>query len=235
MFACLEQGITGRALQNNLLTLAYFNPRDFSQNKHNRVDDKPYGGGPGMIMQAEPLLAALTAAKKAAPAPPKVIYLSPQGKTFNHPAALNLCTNNSLIFIAGRYEGIDERIIKLAVDEEWSIGDYILSGGELGAMVMIDALTRLLPGALGHEDSAAEDSFSDGLLKYPQYSRPDCFNDIAVPEILLSGNHQTIASWRLQQSLGRTWQKRPDLLAKKTLTAIETALLTDFIAQQKKK
>jgi tRNA (guanine37-N1)-methyltransferase len=228
----LESGITGRAIKSNLLTINTWNPRDYAFDKHRTVDDSPYGGGPGMILMAEPLRAAIQAAKNAAPTPPTVIYLSPQGKRFDQAAAATLATKQSIIFIAGRYEGIDERIIEQEVDEEWSIGDYVLSGGELAAMVMIDAATRLIPGAVGKEESISTDSWTSGLLKYPQYTRPEQSGDLAVPSVLLSGNHQAIERWRHQQSLGRTWQKRPDLLENRTLTAEEQRLLAEFIKMQ---
>jgi len=229
LFQALHLGITGRALKEQLIQLYISNPRDFSTDKHQSVDDRPYGGGPGMVMMAEPLQAAIRAAKQAAPKSPKVVYLSPQGKRFDQEAAAQFRSQSSIIFIAGRYEGIDERIIEQEVDEEWSIGDYILTGGELAAMVMIDAITRLVPGTVGDEDSVSQDSLTTGVLKYPQYTRPDVFNELAVPDVLLSGNHKLIERWRLQQSLGRTWLKRPDLLAKKQLTKEETRLLTEFI------
>ena len=207
MFAALGCGITGRALKEKLINVAYWNPRDYTQNKHRNVDDRPYGGGPGMVMMAQPLQDAIHAAKQAAPKKPVVIHLSPQGKRFNQDAALEFLAKESVVFIAGRYEGIDERLLLQEADEEWSLGDYVLSGGELAAMVMIDAVTRLIPGALGHEDSAAEDSISSGLLKYPQYTRPDNFQNLVVPDVLMSGDHKAIERWRLKQSLGRTWQK----------------------------
>lgn len=231
MFTALEYGITGRALKDNLIQIQCWNPRDFTQNKHRNVDDRPYGGGPGMVMHAQPLQDAIAAAKKAAPQPPKVVYLSPQGKVFNQQAAEDMLQQGSLILLAGRYEGIDERLIESEIDEEWSIGDYILSGGELPAMIMIDAITRLIPGALGHEESAAQDSLSAGLLKYPQYTRPEEFNSNTVPAVLMSGDHQAIERWRLKESLGRTWQRRPDLLAKKNLTRHEQDLLDEFIKE----
>ena len=233
MLQTLEYGITGRALKEKRLKLECWNPRDFTQDKHRTVDDRPYGGGPGMIMMAEPVCAAINAAKAVKPQA-KVIFLSPQGKQFDQAAAERFLQEENLILIAGRYEGIDERVLSL-VDEEYSIGDYVLSGGELAAMVMIDAITRLIPGALGHEDSAALDSLSDDLLKYPQYTRPENFQDFCVPSVLLSGNHQAIERWRLQQSLGRTWLKRPDLLARKSLDPVEQALLQEFIEELKRK
>jgi tRNA (guanine37-N1)-methyltransferase len=231
LFDSLRVGITGRALQEQRIELALWNPRDFTHDKHQTVDDHPYGGGPGMLMKVEPLTAAIQAAKQTAPDPITVIYVSPQGKPFSQAAAVNFLSKKSLLFIAGRYEGIDERIIKQEIDEEWSIGDYILTGGELPAMVMIDAITRLIPGALGDEDSALEDSLTSGLLKYPQYTRPEIFLDHAIPSILMSGHHRLIEEWRLQQSLGKTWLRRPDLLAKKTLNKKELALLMAFVKE----
>ncbi len=228
MFSTLEYGITGRALKEKLIQINCWNPRDFTENKHRNVDDRPYGGGPGMVMTAQPLQDAIHAAKKVAPQKPSVIHLSPQGKRFDQKVAENMLHKENIILIAGRYEGIDERLLELEADEEWSIGDYVLSGGELAAMVMIDAVTRLIPGALGHKDSAAQDSLSSGLLEYPQYTRPEVFQGHHVPEIVMSGNHQRIERWRLKQSLGRTWQKRPDLLAKRELTQQEQELLAEF-------
>jgi len=233
MFAALDFGITGRALQDTLLKVELWNPRDFTYNKHNTVDDRPYGGGPGMVMMAQPLKEAIQAAKKAAPATPTVIHLSPQGKHLNQAAAEVLFSKRNIILIAGRYEGIDERLLASEIDEEWSVGDYVLSGGELAAMTMIDVITRLIPGALGHEDSVAQDSLSCGLLKYPQYTRPDKFDGMVVPDVLMSGNHQAIERWRLKQSLGKTWLKRPDLLIKKTLNKLELELLIEFIQEYK--
>ncbi|MEO8402212.1 MAG: tRNA (guanosine(37)-N1)-methyltransferase TrmD [Gammaproteobacteria bacterium] len=234
MFSSLEYGITGRALKENLIQVHCWNPRDFTQNKHRNVDDRPYGGGPGMVMMAQPLQDAIHAAKQAAPKTPRVIHLSPQGKRFDQHAAEDMLKKDNLLLIAGRYEGIDERLLQLEADEEWSIGDYVLSGGELAAMTIIDAVTRLIPGALGHENSAAEDSWSSGLLKYPQYTRPEMFQGLTVPDVLIGGNHQLIERWRLKQSLGRTWQKRPDLLAKKTLSQLELELLAEFAKEHEK-
>ena len=230
MFTALEHGITHRAMKEGLIDLHCWNPRDFTENKHRNVDDRPYGGGPGMIMMAQPLQHAIHAAKRAAPQKkPKVIHLSPQGKCFNQQIAEEMAAEEELILVAGRYEGIDERLLMLEVDDELSIGDYVLSGGELAAMVVIDTITRLLPGALGHEESAAKDSLSSGLLKYPQYTRPEVYQELAVPDVIMSGNHQLIDRWRLKQSLGKTWLKRPDLLAKKELTQLEQDLLAEFI------
>jgi tRNA (guanine37-N1)-methyltransferase len=234
MFAALQTGITGRAQQDKLTGLQCFNPRDFTTDKHRKVDDRPYGGGPGMIMMAEPLQAAIQQAKASAPEKPLVIHLSPQGRRFDQAAAAELLKKKSLVLIAGRYEGIDERLITLEVDEEWSVGDFILSGGELAAMLMIDVMTRLIPGALGHEDSAAQDSLSSGLLKYAQYTRPENFAGLAVPEVLMSGNHEAIDRYRQKQSLGKTWLRRPDLLARKSLDKLQLKLLMEFIQEQKK-
>jgi len=235
MFSILEYGITGRALKEQRLKVHCWNPRDFTQNKHRTVDDRPYGAGPGMIMMAQPLQDAIHAAKHAAPKKPLVIHLSPQGQCFNQAAAERFCKEDALILIAGRYEGIDERLLTLEVDEEWSIGDFILSGGELAALTMIDAVTRLLPGALGHEDSAALDSLSSGMLKYPQYTRPEQFQGLEVPNVLLGGNHKAIARWRMKHALGKTWLKRPDLLEKLTLNTLQQELLMEFIQEQNKK
>lgn len=231
MFQALQVGITGRAIKDQLLSIDLWNPRDFTTDKHKTVDDRPYGGGPGMLMMSKPLLGAIHAAKAAAPTKPTVIYLSPQGRTFTQDAAADLLAKQSIVFLAGRYEGVDQRIIDQEIDEEWSIGDYILTGGELAAMVMIDTLTRLIPGAVGDADSVTLDSLTSGLLKYDQYTRPDDFNGTGVPDVLLSGNHQHIERWRLKMSLGKTWLKRPDLLAKKQLTAEESKLLAEFIEE----
>lgn len=234
-FQALHVGITGRAIKEQLIQLHCWNPRDFATDKYKSVDGYAYGGGPGMVMLAEPLIAAIHAAKQAAPKPTnKVIYLSPQGQPFTQHQAEKLATYGSVILVAGRYEGIDERVIESEIDEEWSVGDYVLSGGELPAMIVIDATTRLLPGAVGDQQSIEQDSLTCGLLKYPQYTRPECIADKTVPNILLSGNHQAITRWRKQQALGRTWQKRPDLLANQSLTPEENALLAEFIAQTKK-
>jgi len=231
MFQALTVGITGRAIKEGLIHLEHWNPRDFTIDKHKSVDDRPYGGGPGMVMLAEPLQAAIQAAKKSAQGKPTAIYLSPQGRPLDQEGALELANKKSLILLAGRYEGIDERIIELEVDEEWSIGDYVLSGGELAAMVLIDTVTRLIPGVVGDENSVAQDSLITGLLKYPQYTRPENIAGAKVPEVLLSGHHKQIETWRLKTSLGKTWLRRPDLLAKKQLNEEELALLTEFIEE----
>ncbi|MFZ2315466.1 MAG: tRNA (guanosine(37)-N1)-methyltransferase TrmD [Gammaproteobacteria bacterium] len=231
MFQALNVGITGRAQKDKLLELQIWNPRDFTTDKHQTVDARPYGGGPGMVMMAEPLQAAIHAAKQVAKKPPTVIYLSPQGKPFNQAAAQELVEKGSLILVAGRYEGIDERLIEQEIDEEWTIGDYILTGGELAAMVMIDAMTRLIPGAVGDQASVTEDSLTSGLLKYPQYTRPELINNLPVPPVLVSGNHKEINRWRLKASLGKTWLRRPDLLARKELSKEEATLLDEFIKE----
>lgn len=236
MFQALQcGGITARALEHGLLQLHFWNPRDFTTNKHRCVDDRPYGGGPGMVMQVQPVRAAIQAAKTVLGAMTKVIYLSPQGQRLEQKGVDYLGQQQNFILLAGRYEGIDERIISNDVDEEWSIGDYVVSGGELPAMVIIDALVRHLPGALGHQDSAAEDSFFNGLLDYPHYSRPEVIDNEAVPEVLLTGNHAEIARWRLKQALGRTWHRRPDLLEKLCLTAKQQQLLNEFISDNEDK
>lgn len=234
MFQALNVGITGRAIKDQLIQLHCWNPRDYATDKYKSVDDYPYGGGPGMVLLPEPLTMAIHAAKQAAPKTPFVVYLSPQGIPFSQAQAEKLAAQKSVIFVAGRYEGIDERVIQREIDEEWSVGDYVVSGGELPAMMMIDAATRLLPGAVGDQNSTKQDSLSDGLLEYPQYTRPESFQGAVVPKILLSGNHQEIAKWRKQQALGRTWLKRKDLLANKKLTPEEESLLTEFIAQANK-
>jgi len=233
MFSILAYGITGRALKESLIQVNCFNPRDFTQDRYRQVDDRPYGGGPGMVMMAEPLQHAIGAAKNVLPeVKPLVIHLSPQGKRFNQASAEKMREEAHLILIAGRYEGIDERLLMLEVDEEWSMGDYILSGGELAALTMIDVITRLLPGALGSEKSAVQDTFGAGMLKYSQYTRPENFKNLTVPPVLLGGNHKEIDRFRLKQSLGKTWSKRPDLLAKMNLDKIQLELLLEFIQEQ---
>jgi tRNA (guanine37-N1)-methyltransferase len=221
MLHALDCGITGRAQKAGIIQLDWYNPRDTAKGVHRSVDDKPYGGGPGMVMMAEPLIQAINNAKQAMPNNTRTVYLSPQGKRFDQHQAHAACTWDGLILVAGRYEGIDQRVIDTVVDEEWSLGDYVLSGGELAAMVMIDSITRLLPAALGDPASASSDSLSDGLLKYPQYTRPACIAGESVPKVLLSGDHGAIATWRREQSLARTWSRRPDLLAEQTLTPKE--------------
>ncbi|MDH5484851.1 MAG: tRNA (guanosine(37)-N1)-methyltransferase TrmD [Gammaproteobacteria bacterium] len=226
-------GVLGRAIKNDLVQLACWNPRDYTEDKHRTVDDRPYGGGPGMLMKVEPLRRAIHAAKKAAGNTSKVIYLSPQGKPLTQDAVRAMSKQVGLILIAGRYEGIDERIIETEVDEEWSIGDYVLSGGELAAMVVVDAVARMLPGVLGDENSAAQDSFMDGLLDCPHYTRPEEIDGHVVPEVLLSGNHSAIEKWRMKQALGRTWLRRPELLNELSLSDEQQQLLQDFLQELK--
>ena len=228
MFEALTgYGISGRAVNQGLVEISSFNPRDFTDDPHATVDDRPYGGGPGMVMTIEPLRKAIGAAKNWIQGDPLVVYLSPQGKVLQQTAVNQFATGQSLILIAGRYEGIDERLIELEVDQEWSIGDYVLSGGELPAMVFMDALIRQLPGALGHKESANQDSFADGILDCPHYTRPEKYEGLDVPEVLLSGNHEKIRQWRLKQSLLRTKQRRPDLLEKLELDDEQKALLKE--------
>lgn len=217
MFAAVgEFGVTGRARRDGLWDMRCFNPREYTSDRHQTVDDRPYGGGPGMVMMIQPLRSAIAEARQWASGPTgecaKVIYLSPQGKVFNQGAVAHLEACEGLVMIAGRYEGVDERLIELEVDEEWSIGDYVLSGGELPAMVIMDALVRNIPGALGHGDSAQQDSFAEGLLDCPHYTRPEVYEGMGVPDVLLSGNHERIRRWRLRQALARTLERRPDLL-----------------------
>ena len=233
--AVTQHGIPRRAIEKQLLNVEVWNPRDYTTDNHRTVDDRPYGGGPGMVMMVEPLQRAISdarqAARQALGTSGKTIYLSPQGKPIDQQLLREATASPGLILLAGRYEGIDERLIKAEVDEEWSIGDYVLSGGELAAMVIIDGIARLLPGALGHEDSADQDSFGNGLLDYPHYTRPEVVNGRAVPEVLLSGDHRAIARWRLKQALGRTWQRRQDLLAKLQLDGLQKKLLEEFIKE----
>lgn len=233
--AVTQHGVTGRAKKNNLYRLHTWNPRDYATNRYRTVDDAPYGGGPGMIMMAEPLDLAITDAKirqtKNGTSRTSVIYLSPQGKRLDHKKILQISKLDGVILLCGRYEGIDERLIEDQVDEEISIGDYVISGGELAAMVLIDAVIRQLPGALGDTQSASQDSHVDHLLEYPHYTRPDIYKEKPVPEVLLSGDHAKIERWRLQQAIGRTWLKRPDLLAEKYpegLPGKEKELLEEF-------
>jgi tRNA (guanine37-N1)-methyltransferase len=232
MFEAIRgSGIPRRAIERGLLELQMWNPRDFTFDRHRTVDDRPYGGGPGMVMQYEPLRDALQAIRAADEQMAPVIYLSPQGRKLDQAGVQELAQRPRLILLAGRYEGVDERLIESEVDEEWSIGDYVLSGGELAAMVMIDAVTRLLPGALGHEDSAEQDSFSSGLLDYPHYTRPEVIDGRTVPAVLLSGDHAAIARWRMKQALGRTWLRRPELLEQAGLSEEQQKLLAEFMRE----
>lgn len=229
-------GITGRAVTRGLIQLHCINPREFTSDKHQTVDDRPYGGGPGMVMRLEPLKQAVTHAQDWLLAQGsnggRVIYLSPQGRKLDQAGVSELKEASDLVLIAGRYEGVDERFVATMVDEEWSIGDYVLSGGELPAMVLIDALTRLLPEALGTAESAEQDSFMSGLLDCPHYTRPEVCDGLTVPPVLLSGDHKKIERWRLQQSLGRTWERRPDLIEKLQLNEAQNRLLQEYLAQR---
>ena len=221
-------GVTGKAIENETVILNVWNPRDYTYDKHNTVDDRPFGGGQGMVMKYQPLHDAVTAAKADSFCESKVVYLSPQGKPLTQSLLQEASNLSQLILVAGRYEGVDERFIARDCDEEWSLGDYVISGGELAALIVIDAITRLLPNVLGNVQSALQDSHSDGLLDYPQFTRPECIENDAVPDVLLSGHHKDIEQWRMKQALGRTWQKRPDLLKKKTLSAEQERLLAQF-------
>ncbi len=222
-------GVVGRAATQGLLDLYCWNPRDYTRDRHRTVDDRPYGGGPGMLMKVQPLAEAIAALREQNRGT-RLVYLSPQGRLLNQQMLARQVEFGSVAFLCGRYEGIDERLIEREVDEEWSIGDYVISGGELAAMVCIDAMTRLLPGALGHDESARQDSFSDGLLDCPHYTRPEDYQGDRVPGVLMNGNHRDIETWREREALGRTWQRRPDLLDSIELDARRQALLDDYIA-----
>ena len=224
-----KSGVVGRAAEQGLLELRCWNPRDYAHDRRRSVDDRPYGGGPGMVMTVQPLADTIGAARRESPGA-RVIYLSPQGKPLTQRMLERQAAQDSAILLCGRYEGIDERLLERHVDEEWSLGDYVISGGELAAMVCIDAMTRLIPGALGHQASAMLESFSGGLLECPQYTRPEEIEGDRVPEVLVNGNHREIETWREQQALGRTWQRRPDLLDGVELDARQQALLDEYIA-----
>ena len=224
--AVTASGITARALQRGLWQVQAWNPRDFTTDAYRSVDDRPYGGGPGMVMLGEPLEKTLDAVRAAGGGP--VLYLSPQGRRLDHAKVIEVAGRKAVTLLCGRYEGVDERLLRRRVDEELSLGDFVLTGGELAAMALIDAVVRQLPGALGDEESAVEESFADGLLDCPQYTRPESFAGERVPEVLLSGHHENIRRWRLKQSLGRTWLRRPDLIAARRLSEEETRLLDEF-------
>ncbi len=228
-----EYGVVGRAAKRGLISLECQNPRDFTVDAHRTIDDRPYGGGPGMVMMYEPSAAAIASAKDHLPAGSPVLYLSPQGAAFDQAAAQRLAGLPGLVLLAGRYEGIDERLIESQVDEELSLGDFVLSGGEIAAMVVIDAVARLLPGVLGDAASASQDSFMDGLLDYPHYTRPEETDGRRVPEVLLSGDHARIAKWRYQQALGRSFQRRPDLVEKLELNDEQQKLLDEYLEEQR--
>ncbi len=224
-------GVIGRALEGGLVELDTLNPRDYSTDPHGRVDDRPYGGGPGMVMQYEPLQKAIRQARDHDP-DSHVVCLSAQGRLFEQKDVARLRTCSSLVLVAGRYEGIDERLIEAETDEELSVGDFVVSGGELPAMLLVDALVRHVPGALGHEESAQQDSFVDGMLDCPHYTRPGSVDGREVPEVLLHGDHQAIKRWREKQALGRTWERRPDMFAKLDLSEEQKALLEEYLQEQ---
>ncbi|MCI0400502.1 MAG: tRNA (guanosine(37)-N1)-methyltransferase TrmD [Gammaproteobacteria bacterium] len=224
--------ITGRAIERGLLELTIWDPRDFAKDRHHTVDDRPYGGGPGMVMKVQPVRDAIRSAVRSLDGDCRVIYLTPQGRRLDQAGVSELARVNQLVLLSGRYEGVDERIIQTEIDEEWSIGDYVLTGGEIAAMVVIDALTRTVPHALGHEHSACDDSFFNGLLEYPHFTRPEEIDGLRIPAILLSGDHQAIERWRRKQALGRTWMKRPDLIKTLALDEEQQALLEEFIFEQ---
>ncbi|ATG89222.1 tRNA (guanosine(37)-N1)-methyltransferase TrmD [Methylomonas koyamae] len=222
-------GVTGKAIEKGLVGLSVWNPRNYAHDRHKTVDDRPYGGGPGMVMKYRPLLDAVNDAKRSRPTDgAKVVYLSPQGRLVTQALLQDASANRRLILVAGRYEGVDERFIGSVCDDEWSLGDYVISGGELAALIVIDGISRLIPGVLGDEESAKQDSHSDGLLDCPHYTRPERGELGDVPEVLLGGNHAAIRRWRMKQALGRTWLRRPDLLEKLELTAEQDALLKEF-------
>ncbi|PVX32429.1 tRNA (guanine37-N(1)-) methyltransferase [Pasteurella langaaensis DSM 22999] len=226
--AITEFGVTGRAVKQHLLDVCCYNPRDYTHDKHKTVDDRPYGGGPGMLMMVQPLRDAISHAKAEIGEGAKVIYLSPQGRKLEQAGVKELALNDKMILVCGRYEGIDERLIQTEIDEEWSIGDYVLTGGELPAMTLIDAVARFIPGVLGKQASAEEDSFAEGLLDCPHYTRPEVLDGLAVPPVLMSGNHEEIRKWRLKQSLQRTWLRRPELLEELALTDEQRKMLAQI-------
>ncbi|MBU2677273.1 MAG: tRNA (guanosine(37)-N1)-methyltransferase TrmD [Gammaproteobacteria bacterium] len=229
-----DYGVVGRAQSRDLVSLDVENPRDHTEDAHRTVDDRPYGGGPGMVMKFAPLARALQVLRERSPAGSPVVYLSPQGDVFDQAVAARYSTLPGLILLAGRYEGIDERLIESRVDEELSLGDFVLSGGEIAAMAVIDAVVRLLPGVLGDDESAEQDSFTEGLLDFPHYTRPEVVEGEAVPDVLLSGDHAKIARWRHKQALGRSYLRRPDLLERLDLSNEQRALLDEFLKEQRK-
>jgi tRNA (guanine37-N1)-methyltransferase len=224
----LMHGVLGRAVERGLLDVSYFDPRDFATDVHRTVDDRPYGGGPGMVLKVEPLRSALRGAVASAPPGTRRVYLGADGRRFDQSMARTASGWPGLILVAGRYEGVDERFIEAEIDDQWSIGDYVLTGGELPALVVIDAIGRLLPGVLGSAESAVQESFTDGLVDWPHYTRPPSLDGRAVPEVLASGDHAAIQRWRLRQALGRTWLRRPELLERRGMNEEERALLEEF-------
>ncbi len=228
-----EYGVVGRAQQRGLIKVDVENPRDHTSDAHRTVDDRPYGGGPGMVMKVEPVAAALESAKGKLPEGCPIVYLSPQGRVFDQAGAKRFSALPGLVLLAGRYEGIDERLIESHIDEEISLGDFVLSGGEIAAMAVIDAVVRLLPGVLGDDESAIQDSFTEGLLDHPHYTRPEEIAGRKVPDVLLSGDHAKIARWRNKQALGRSYERRPDLLEKLDLTDEQRTLLDEYLKEQR--
>ncbi len=234
MHQALRQGVCGRALDRGIVRLATVDPRAYAGDAHGTVDDRPYGGGPGMVLKVEPMRTAIRAARDAAPAGSPVVFLTPAGRRFDQHAARRFAALPGLVLVAGRYEGFDERLVALEADEEISIGDFVISGGEIAALAILDAVTRLLPGALGDENSAAEDSFSEGLLDYPHYTRPERVDGLAVPQVLIEGHHGRIRRWRRKAALGRTWLRRPELLTGCELSAEDRSLLSEFIEERRR-
>jgi len=233
MFEAIERwGITSRAIERGILELDCINPRDHASDRHRSVDDRPYGGGPGMVMMLPPLRDAIRVARTRLGEGAHSVYLSPQGRRVDQAAIAELAARERVVFVCGRYEGVDERLLEREVDEELSVGDFVLSGGEVAAMLLVEAMTRLLPGALGHEESARGDSFADGLLDWPHYTRPEVSDGLAVPPVLLSGDHEAIRRWRLKQALGRTWKRRPDMLREAQLDEEQRALLEEYVSEQ---
>lgn len=233
--AITDFGVIGQAVRRGLLSIKTWNPRDFSREKGRNTDDRPYGGGPGMLMMVQPLRDAIHSAKQYVSGKAKVIYLSPQGQRISQRSIEEIAVNENLILVCGRYKGIDERIITSEVNEEWSMGDFILTGGEIPAMALIDATARVIPGVLGNHESLTEDSFSNGLLDCPHFTRPEIFDGVEVPQVLRSGNHHLSRMWRLKQSLGRTWLRRPDLLDRLDLNEEQSQLLSEFIGENPEK
>jgi tRNA (guanine37-N1)-methyltransferase len=225
-------GVCGRAVRRGLVDVGTVDPREFAADVHRTVDDRPYGGGPGMLLKYEPVRDAIRSAKAELPAGSSVVFLTPQGRRFDQRIAEELASRTGLVLVTGRYEGFDERLLETEADDELSLGDFVLSGGEIAAVAVIDAVVRLLPDVLGHEASAEQDSFSDGLLDYPHYTRPEMVDDLSVPAVLREGNHEQIRRWRLKQAIGRTYVRRPDLLQDRALTDEEQQLLGEYLAER---